>query len=220
MAALCWSTREPTASSRSSSKSRATTRWRPSLGDGLFFDQKLPDGQFLHGQYAPSARRANLPQRLRLRRRANQKHISAHPAVSKRDVSRSSRTLAVGCDGRGLSDRRSSRSRTEKSCGPGAPTLALNRRYGPLMTGAKKPGHRGARRKPLKPSRAGMPGDSGEPAASTPVLSCCTGGCGCIGHPAFPTPSRAKRTGITSGATRRGARTCVCGRECRRRPAS
>jgi hypothetical protein len=53
---------------------------------------------------------------------------------------------------------------------------------------ARSPGR--ARRKPLKPSRAGMPGDSGEPAASTPVLSCCTGGCGCIGHPAFPTPSR------------------------------
>src|ERR1700674_5358150 len=29
------------------------------------------------------------------------------------------------------------------------------------MTVAKEPGHRGARRKPLKPLRAGMPGDSG-----------------------------------------------------------
>src|ERR1700686_5208931 len=29
------------------------------------------------------------------------------------------------------------------------------------MTVANKPGHRGARRKPLKPLRAGMPGDSG-----------------------------------------------------------
>jgi hypothetical protein len=36
---------------------------------------------------------------------------------------------------------------------------------------AKEPGHRGARRKPLKPLRAGMPGDSGVPVASTPVLS-------------------------------------------------
>jgi hypothetical protein len=31
----------------------------------------------------------------------------------------------------------------------------------PLTTVAKEPGHRGARRKPLKPLRAGMPGDSG-----------------------------------------------------------
>src|ERR1700692_4761074 len=62
--------------------------------------------------------------------------------------------------------------RTAKSCGPDAPTLAssfaefksaqpgLDKTY-PLMTVAKEPGHRGARRKPLKPLRAGTPGDSG-----------------------------------------------------------
>ena len=52
---------------------------------------------------------------------------------------------------------------------------------------ARSPGR--ARRKPLKPLRAGMPGVSGVPVASTPVLFCCTGGCGCAEHPAFPTPS-------------------------------
>src|ERR1700730_354034 len=36
----------------------------------------------------------------------------------------------------------------------------LDKTY-PLMTVAKEPGHRGARRKPLKPLRAGTPGDSG-----------------------------------------------------------
>src|SRR5467141_4835322 len=36
----------------------------------------------------------------------------------------------------------------------------LDKTY-PLMTVAKEPGHRGARRKPLKPLRAGTSGDSG-----------------------------------------------------------
>src|SRR6266481_7393415 len=62
--------------------------------------------------------------------------------------------------------------RTAKSCGPDAPTLAssLRSRVGPtglrqdISAGdggktARSPG--GARRKPLKPLRAGMPGDSG-----------------------------------------------------------
>ena len=47
--------------------------------------------------------------------------------------------------------------RTAKSCGPDAPTLASSWRIFPPATVAKKPGHRGARRKPLKPLRAGMP---------------------------------------------------------------
>ena len=48
-----------------------------------------------------------------------------------------------------------------------------------------------ARNKPLKPLRAGMPGDSGGPSVTTLVclFHFCTRGCGCIGHPAFPTPS-------------------------------
>src|SRR5215212_1151640 len=54
-----------------------------------------------------------------------------------------------------------------------------------------KPDHRGElRRKPLKPLRAGMPGEPGEPMVTT---SCAhfpfrTRDCGCIKHPAFPTP--------------------------------
>jgi hypothetical protein len=54
--------------------------------------------------------------------------------------------------------------RTAKSCGPDAPTLASSSREAKLLEGeggnkARSPGR--ARRKPLKPSRAGMPGDSG-----------------------------------------------------------
>jgi hypothetical protein len=61
----------------------------------------------------------------------------------------------------------------------------------PLDDGGKRarsPGR--ARRKPLKPLRAGMPGDLGATCGDyTRVLSFCTRGCGCIERPAFPTPS-------------------------------
>jgi hypothetical protein len=52
--------------------------------------------------------------------------------------------------------------RTAKSCGPDAPTLASSSRSDPRNDGGKQarsPGR--ARRKPLKPLRAGMPGDPG-----------------------------------------------------------
>src|SRR5882724_8763967 len=105
--------------------------------------------------------------------------------------------------------------RTAKSCGPDAPTLAssLRSRVGP--TGlrqnlsacdggktARSPGR--ARRKPLKPLRAGTPGDSGV-LVVTRVRSTttkCTRGRGCQGHPAFPTPSLGVRFINGSGASR------------------
>src|SRR6266700_2539331 len=92
--------------------------------------------------------------------------------------------------------------RTAKSCGPDAPTLASSSRSCVGPTGlrqnlsvddggkqARSPGR--ARRKPLKPLRAGMPGDSGV-LVVTRVRSTttkCTRGRGCNGHPAFPVPS-------------------------------
>jgi hypothetical protein len=92
--------------------------------------------------------------------------------------------------------------RTAKSCGPDAPTLASRSRSCVGPTGLRQdvsaddggkqawsPGR--ARRKPLKPLRAGMPGDSGV-LVVTRVRSTttkCTRGRGCNGHPAFPTPS-------------------------------
>ena len=67
---------------------------------------------------------------------------------------------------------------------------------------ARSPGR--ARRKPLKPLRAGMPGDSGV-LVVTRVRSTttnCTRGRGCNGHPAFPTPSLGGRFINASGASR------------------
>src|SRR6267154_2607553 len=97
-------------------------------------------------------------------------------------------------------------SRTAKSCGPDAPTLAssfaevcwpdraVTKPYSADDGGkrARSPGR--ARHKPLKPLRAGMPGDSGV-LVVTRVRSTntkCTRGRGCNGHPAFPTPSKGR----------------------------
>jgi hypothetical protein len=103
--------------------------------------------------------------------------------------------------------------RTAKSCGPDAPTLASSSRSRVGPTGlrqnisvgdggkqARSPGR--ARRKPLKPLRAGMSGDSGV-LVVTRVRSTttkCTRGRGCNGHPAFPTPSKGAKTQVTPRA--------------------
>jgi hypothetical protein len=108
--------------------------------------------------------------------------------------------------------------RTAKSCGPDAPTLASSSRSCVGPTGlrqnisaddggkrARSPGR--ARHKPLKPLRAGMPGDSGV-LVVTRVRSTttkCTRDRGCSGHPAFPTPSKGAEDFMhDSGASRRG----------------
>jgi hypothetical protein len=114
--------------------------------------------------------------------------------------------------------------RTAKSCGPDAPMLASSSRrlVGPTGRGqnlnplddggkqARSPGR--ARHKPLKPLRAGMPGDSGV-LVVTRVRSTatkCTRGRGCNGHPAFPTPSLGGSFINASGASRReGATVCL-----------
>ena len=105
--------------------------------------------------------------------------------------------------------------RTAKSCGPDAPMLASSSRSCVGPTGlrqdisvddggkrARSPGR--ARRKPLKPLRAGTSGDSGV-LVVTRVRSTntkCTRGRGCNGHPAFPTPSLGGRFINGSGASR------------------
>jgi hypothetical protein len=61
-----------------------------------------------------------------------------------RGVSRSSRTLGAGCDGRGSDARRAALLRTAKSCGPDAPTLASSFvERSAQATVTNKPGHRG-----------------------------------------------------------------------------
>jgi hypothetical protein len=65
--------------------------------------------------------------------------------------------------------RRMTRSRTAKSCGPGAPTLALSpqRRFRVLQaTGARKPGPRGT-------IAQGMPVEPAEPVVTAACFSCC-----------------------------------------------
>src|SRR5437879_12235541 len=66
-----------------------------------------------------------------------------------------------------------------------------------------------ARNKPLKPLRAGMPGDLGWTCGDYARVLCftyCTRGYGCGEHPAFPTPSVFPGEGFThhSGDQRRG----------------
>ena len=71
------------------------------------------------------------------------------------------------------------------------------------VTTSRSPGR--ARRKPLKPLRAGMPGYSGATVVTTRVLSTFrTRGCGCIGHPAFPAPSAGREIHAQLGRMRRG----------------
>ena len=80
----------------------------------------------------------------------------------------------------------------------------------PLMTVTRRirsPGR--ARNKPLKPLRAGMPGDLGCTCGDYARVLCfkyCTRGYGCGGHPAFPTPSVFWGAWFwhSSGASRRG----------------
>src|ERR1700682_4270609 len=105
--------------------------------------------------------------------------------------------------------------RTAKSCGPDTPTLVSSLRSCVGPTGlrqnisaddggktARSPGR--ARHTPLKPLRAGMPGDSGV-LVVTRVRSTntkCTRGRGCSGHPAFPTPSMGAEDKCTTRAHR------------------
>jgi len=92
-----------------------------------------------------------------------------------------------------------------KSARPG-----LTKPFNPLMTVTRRirsPGR--ARYKPLKPLRAGMPGDLGWTCGDYARVLCftiCTRGYGCGGHPAFPTPSvfLGEESIHSSGALRRG----------------
>src|SRR5229473_410814 len=119
--------------------------------------------------------------------------------------------------------------RTAKSCGPDAPTLASSSRSCVGPTGlrqnisaddggkrARSPGR--ARHKPLKPLRAGMPGDSGV-LVVTRVRSTttkCTRDRGCSGHPAFPTPFLGRKINAQLGRIAPRDREVAFGRHCER----
>jgi hypothetical protein len=97
--------------------------------------------------------------------------------------------------------RRTKLTRTAKPCGPGArcwcqvgggvasPTGSCNTVNSPTTVTRTNSSPGRARHKPLKPLRAGMPGDSGATVVTTVCYLPMHTGCGCIGHPAFPTPS-------------------------------
>jgi hypothetical protein len=100
-----------------------------------------------HTPHAQIARRANVPHPDGIAQNPKSERSSALSRTRKRGGSRSSRTLGAGCGGRVSCEKtNASVTRTEKSCGSGAPMLALSsQRRNPSvlrMTVARKPGHR------------------------------------------------------------------------------
>src|SRR5579871_47938 len=86
---------------------------------------------------------------------------ATHPVSFARGVSRSSRTLSAGCDGRGWRARRVRQTRTAKSCGPDIPTLISNGRRCfriAACDGDNKAGLRGEHEGNRKTIRAGNAG--------------------------------------------------------------
>ena len=170
-----------------------------------------PDGQFAHGHHAPFARRANMP------------HADALAASGKsRAPFRPSRGLAegrfaivtnVGCGMRWTRPRvrRSSRSRTEKSCGPGAPTLALSswsaQRALWGRRGQESPVPGESTKDTVKAIAQGRPVVRLVPVVTPPAF-CLQADHGCGQHPAFPAPSRSSRAMFLTARTRNAPREC------------
>src|SRR5882757_3221038 len=102
-------------------------------------------------------------------------------------------------------------SRTAKSCGSGAPTLALSSWVRSTDDGGKRARSPGRARISRKTIVQGMPVDAVYPWLLTPVLFFCTGGHGCNAHPAFPAPSvvRAEAARLNLARNRRRDREVV-----------
>src|SRR5882757_8969191 len=80
--------------------------------------------------------------------------------------------------------------RTAKSCGSGAPTLALrSRERFRERRWQKSPVTGKSTKETVKTIAQGMPVDAVYLWLLTRVLFCCTRGLGCNAHPAFPAPS-------------------------------
>ena len=96
--------------------------------------------------------------------------------------------------------------RTAKSCGPDAPTLASSvAEVSARRRWQTSPVTGESAKQLLKPSRAGMPGVPGATVVTNArAYYHYTRGCGCNGHPAFPTPSLGEGFKHNSGASRRG----------------
>ena len=131
----------------------------------------------------------------RLSCRANQKHPSRYPAALQRGVSRSSRTAAMGCDGRGLAsdDRRGHVRRSRVVLAP--------RRWRQVSETLHASGGRRGQESPVpgestkdtvKTIAQGRPDVLAEPVVTPPAF-CLQADHGCSQHPAFPAPSRYRR---------------------------
>jgi hypothetical protein len=123
-------------------------------------------------------------------RNANQANMGlSHPT---KGAARDRHERAVGCGGRGTCERRVHVKRTAKSCGSGAPMLALSRadefRHG---DGGKKAVHRGERDISRKTTAQGRPGCLRRTCMLVCAFFCatCTRDRGCGVHPVFPAPS-------------------------------
>src|SRR5216684_3907321 len=100
------------------------------------------------------------------------------------------------------------------------PALHKTKSVGDGGKRARSPGR--ARHKPLKPLRAGMPGDSGV-LVVTRVRSTttkCTRDRGCSGHPAFPTPFLGRKINAQLGRIAPRDREVAFGRHCERSEAA
>jgi len=120
---------------------------------GIHFATRRLDKWIPDSRWAASGMTGDLPvvpicrSQLRLRCRANHQHPFAYPAPEKRGVSRSSRTLGAGCDGRFMRLTSAAR-RTTKPRGPdvSTPTSSWRQCYALWpATVTKKPDRRGER---------------------------------------------------------------------------
>jgi hypothetical protein len=119
------------------------------------------NGRFIEPDQCDLACPVPLAKRFRFALGPNQIYIPRRPA-SQRGVSRSSRTLGAGCGGRGRRCRRAVLTRTAKSCGPDAPTLASSlRRRLRRRRWQTSPVTGESTKETVKTIAQGMPGDSG-----------------------------------------------------------
>ena len=113
---------------------------------------------------------------------------------------------------RGLAKDERELSRTAKSCGPGAPMLALSfARTSSANDGGKKPVTGESSKEAVKPSRRESRIASAEPVCSC-AFSCavCTRDRGCSAHPAFPAPSSQREGKVDASLGRIAPRECGC----------
>jgi hypothetical protein len=108
-----------------------------------------------------------------------------------RRAARDRHERGTGCDGRESALDEARISRTAKSCGPDASTLAFKSAGSiPPATVTTKPDHRGDHVISRNTIARGMPGDPGVTVVTISyAFYFCMRGCGCIERPAFPAPS-------------------------------